>query len=116
MLVQTVGKNGERLDLSRVREAAEAGSRGAEAAISYAADNVGFAIANSATLLGVRSVVIGGDVVEQLGSLFFEAVKNAIRKYNGNFQEIYLSRGELGWRELLRSTSMLTLQRIIGIT
>ena len=114
-LVRAAGEDGRRLDLSTLREAAEAGSPGAAVAINYAAEQVGFAIVNTVTLLGLRSVIVGGDVVEQLGPLFFEAIKDAVRKYNGSFQATDLYRGELDWRALLRSTSMSTLQRIIGI-
>jgi predicted NBD/HSP70 family sugar kinase len=114
-LARAIGEDAGRLDLPAIREAAEAGSRGAANAIEFAADLVGFAIANTVTLLGLKSVIVGGDVVDQLGPAFFDAIGRAVKKYNGNFQTTDLYRGELDWRGLLRSTSMLTLQRIIGI-
>jgi len=103
------------LTLPVLKEAAELGSAGAIEVIQVVADAVGLAVVNSVTVLGMRAVIVGGDVPQHLGPLFFENLGRAVKKYNRQFQEIELIQAQLDWRAFLQSISMLTLQRIIGI-
>lgn len=115
ILTQLAGNDPERLTLALLRTAAEQGSRAAIQVFEYAADHVSLAIVNAAAIAGVSVVIVGGDVAQQLGSRYFEALTTSVQRYNQNFQPLRLIQAELDWKAFLRGISMLTLQRIIGI-
>jgi predicted NBD/HSP70 family sugar kinase len=115
ILASLSGHDRQNLTLATIKEAAESGSVGAQEAIQYAANHVGFALVNSVTILGIRSVIIGGDVTLSLGDSFFDCLTRSVKEYNRQFQEIDLIHAQLDWRAFLQGISMLTLQQIIGI-
>jgi predicted NBD/HSP70 family sugar kinase len=110
-----VRDSGNPLTLVTIREAAESGSPSAQEVINYAADHIALTLVNTVTTLGICSIIVGGEVTQQLGKPFIDSLNHSIEKYNRGFQEIELIQAQLDWRAFLQGISMLTLQQIIGI-
>lgn len=80
-LLNRCGGNPESLTTRMIGEAAIEGSNGARAILSTATDTLGWAVAQVMSLIAPDVVVIGGGVSLIGDELFYEPVREAVRRY-----------------------------------
>jgi glucokinase len=98
-LLARCGSNPATLAGRAVGDAAIAGNAAAQAVMRRSAETLGWAIAQAVTLLAPEVIVIGGGVSVTGESLFFEPVREAVRRYGftplaGTFRIVPAELGE----------------------
>ncbi len=92
--------------------AAEQGDPLARAIISRAADYLAMAISMMVSIVDIRLMIIGGEVV-QMGELYFALLKKSLGKYRVDGDEISVVPAILGENAGLQGVSMIVLQQVL---
>jgi N-acetylglucosamine repressor len=108
------GSDVKSLTLEKLASAAGFGNQMAQELINNAADHVAYAITTIATILNIRLIIVGGEVVQELGNIFFEGLQASLNKYRQRIQNIEVVRAELKSNAFLKGVSMLTLREILS--
>jgi glucokinase len=98
--------------LNSLIRAARQGDRLAQAIIQRTADYLAMAISMMVSILDIRLMVIGGEVVE-MGELYFSPLRKSIEKYRVEGQEIRVVPAVLGENAPLQGVSMIVLQNVL---
>ena len=93
-------------------EAAGQGDQLSLAIIQRAADYLAMAISIVVSILDIRLMVIGGEVV-QMGELYFAPLRKSIEKYRVEGREIQIVPAVLGENAPLQGISMIVLQNVL---
>jgi len=93
--------------------AAGQGDRLALAIIQRAADYLAMAISIVVSIVDIRLMVIGGEVV-QMGELYFTPLRKSIEKYRVEGREIQIVPAVLGENAPLQGISMIVLQNVLS--
>jgi predicted NBD/HSP70 family sugar kinase/biotin operon repressor len=101
------------ISLNALIEAAGQGDRLALAIIQRAADYLAMAISIVVSIVDIRLMIIGGEVV-QMGELYFTSLRKSIEKYRVEGQEIQVVPAVLGENAPLQGVSMIVLQNVFG--
>jgi glucokinase len=112
VLLQRKGATQDTLSLKALVQAAEQEDRLAQAIIQRAADYLAMAISMMVSIVDIRLMVIGGEVVE-MGELFFLPLRKSIEKYRVEGQEIRVIPAVLGENAPLQGVSMIVLQNVL---
>jgi N-acetylglucosamine repressor len=102
------------ITLEILAEAALRGSTSVQAIIENAADHIAFAIASIATILNIETVIVGGEVIQELGELFIKKVEAAMTKYRQRDQKLDVIQAELEADAFLKGISMFTLRDVLS--
>ena len=94
-------------------EAAGQGDQLSLAIIQRAADYLAMAISIVVSILDIRLMVIGGEVV-QMGELYFAPLRKSIEKYRVEGREIQIVPAVLGENAPLQGISMIVLQNVLS--
>jgi N-acetylglucosamine repressor len=92
--------------------AAQQGDRLAQAIIERAADYLAMAISTMVSIVDIRLMIIGGEVVE-MGELYFAPLRRSIQKYRPDGDEVEIVPAALGENAPFQGLSMLVLQNVL---
>jgi N-acetylglucosamine repressor len=118
IITEIVGEDLEDLTLDNVAEAALQGSSLAREAIENSARHLAYGISIIAVVLDIGTFIIGGEVPQYAGELYFNSIRHFLESYyekHLNFDIIDIIPAELERDSFLQGISMLTLQEIFGI-
>jgi len=101
------------ISLNDLIEAAGQRDRLALAIIQRAADYLAMAISIVVSIVDIRLMVIGGEVV-QMGELYFTPLRKSIEKYRVEGREIQIVPAVLGENAPLQGISMIVLQNVLS--
>lgn len=116
LLADIVGPDPAALSLEHVAAAAEMGSPICQEIILGEADNIAYAISLLTTILDINFVIVGGEVAQQFGGVFFDALHAAMDRYRRAQHEINIVPAELEREAFLKGIGMLTLHEMLGIS
>jgi N-acetylglucosamine repressor len=112
VLLQRKGASQDILSLNSLIRAAGQEDRLAQAIIQRAADYLAMAISMMVSIVDIRLMVIGGEVVE-MGELYFSPLRKSIEKYRVEGQEIQIIPAMLGENAPLQGVGMIVLQNVL---
>jgi len=112
VLLRRKGAPQSSLTLQSLSRAATGGDRLAQAIIQRAADYLAMAISMLVSIVDIRLIVVGGEVVE-MGELYFSALRKSTEKYRVEGDEIKISPAALGENAPLQGISMIVLQNVL---
>jgi N-acetylglucosamine repressor len=112
VLSRRKGASQDILSLNSLIRTAQQGDRLAQAIIQRAADYLAMAISMMVSIVDIRLMVIGGEVVE-MGELYFSPLRKSIEKYRVEGQEIRVVPAMLGENAPLQGVSMIVLQNVL---
>lgn len=118
VIKQMLANNSNNLSIDIVAKAAKAGSASAIEAFENSAEHLAFAIINIATVFDIGTFIIGGEVPQCAGDLYFQGIRQSIRKFanlDENLKKINIVHAKLERDSFLRGIGMLTIQNILGI-
>jgi N-acetylglucosamine repressor len=101
------------ISLSDLIEFAGQGDSLALAIIQRAADYLAMAISIVVSILDIRLMVVGGEVI-QMGESYFAPLRKSIEKYRVEGQEIQIVPAVLGENAPLQGISMIVLQNVLS--
>jgi N-acetylglucosamine repressor len=100
------------LSLSSLIQAAEDGDHLAGAVINRAADYLAMAISMMVSIVDIRLIIIGGEVV-QMGEHYFAPLRKSLQEYRVDGDEIRVVPAVLGENAALQGVSMIVLQNTL---
>lgn len=100
--------------LQTLTMAAEGGDPLAHAIISRAAEYLAMAISMMVSIVDIRLMIIGGEVV-QMGELYYRLLQKSLEAYQVEGQEIKVMPAILGENAALQGVSMIVLQQILTL-
>jgi N-acetylglucosamine repressor len=112
VLRQRKGASRDSLSLNSLIRAAAQEDRLAQAIIQRAADYLAMAISMMVSIVDIRLMVVGGEVVE-MGELYFSPLRKSLEKYRVEGQEIRVVPAVLGENAPLQGVSMIVLQNVL---
>jgi predicted NBD/HSP70 family sugar kinase len=116
LLADIVDPDPAALSLEHVAAAAEMGSAICQEMILGEADDIAYAISLVTTILDINFVIVGGEVAQQFGSVFFDALHAAMDRYRRAQHTIDIVPAGLEREAFLKGISMLTLHEMLGIS
>jgi N-acetylglucosamine repressor len=112
VLSRQPGSSQDAVSLDSLIWAAQHGDRLAQAIIERAADYLAMAISTLVSIVDIRLVIIGGEVVE-MGELYFAPLRQSIQKYRPDGDEVEMVPAALGENAPFQGLSMLVLQNVL---
>jgi glucokinase len=112
VLLRQNGFSKDAVSLTSFISASEHGDRLAQAIIERAADYLAMAISTMVSIVDIRLMIIGGEVVE-MGELYFTPLRQSIQKYRPEGDEIKIVPASLGENAPLQGLSMIVLQNVL---
>jgi len=97
-------------DLSR---AVEQEDSVACAILNRSADHLALAISMLVSIIDIRLMIIGGEVL-QMGGLYFDALRSSLQKYQAGDQDLQIVPALLGESAALQGAGMVVMQRMLG--
>ncbi len=113
VLLQRKEASQDILSLNSLISAAKQGDRLAQAIIQRAADYLAMAISMMVSIVDIRLIVVGGEVVE-MGEFYFSPLRKSVEKYRVEGQEIRVVPATLGENAPLQGISMIVLQNVLA--
>ncbi len=110
-----IGSDLGSVTLNVLSRAAAQGSLIAGDIIGSAADQLAYAITMITTILDIRLVIVGGEVPQELGDIFYDGLETSFRKYHRMSQEIKIVPAKLEKDTLLKGISILALQETLRL-
>lgn len=115
ILSEVVVRDDAPLALKHVARAARESSQFCQELIRGQANDTAYAISTITTILDIDFVIIGGEVAEQLGDLFFQELHRAMKQYRREQHPVSVVPAQLERDGFLRGISMLTLYDMLGV-
>jgi len=112
VLSRQPGSSQDAVSLDSLIWAAQHGDRLAQAIIERAADYLAMAISTMVSIVDIRLMIVGGEVVE-MGELYFAPLRKSIQKYRPDGDEVEIVPAALGESAPFQGLSMLVLQNVL---
>ncbi len=113
VLLRQKRSSADTLSLTALIRASEQGDRLAQAIIDRAADYLAMAISAMVSIVDIRLLIIGGEVV-QMGERYFLPLRHSFQKYRPSGDEVKIVPAALGENASLQGVSMIVLQNVLA--